>query len=56
MSAKWGVNVKEVKCPSCGTVQPRVRKPKNMRQFLSGGNTCAECGIEMDKYGVKVEK
>lgn len=56
MSSKWGVNLKKVKCPECGEVQPRVRKPKNLRQALWGGWTCANCDTEMDKYGVKIEK
>lgn len=36
-------------CPNCRTPLPRVRRPKNMRQFLWGGWTCAKCGAELDR-------
>jgi RNase P subunit RPR2 len=45
------VNLKKTLCPECGTIQPRVRKPKNFRQALWGGNTCENCGCEMDRFG-----
>jgi len=50
------VNIKKVHCPDCGKEQPKVRKPKNLRQAMWGGNTCTECGCEMDRFGKKVEK
>ena len=54
--SKLGINLKEVKCPNCGAVQPKVRTPKNFSQFLWGGNTCANCGTEMDKFGKEIKK
>lgn len=38
-------------CPSCGAALPAVRAPKNLRQALWGGWTCAKCGVELDKWG-----
>ncbi|MBL8922908.1 MAG: hypothetical protein JNJ54_28930 [Myxococcaceae bacterium] len=38
-------------CPKCGTPLPAVRVPKNFRQALWGGWTCAKCGVELDKWG-----
>ena len=55
LRSKLGVNLKEVKCPECGTVQPKVRRPKNLRQAMWGGWTCPTCGCEMDKWGNKIE-
>jgi hypothetical protein len=49
------VNLKKTNCPDCGAEQPKVRKPKNLRQILWGGNTCQECGCEMDRFGEKIE-
>ena len=49
-----GINLKRVYCPKCGLKQPIIRKPKNERQALYGGNTCKNCGTEMDKYGQKI--
>ena len=40
------VNLKKVNCPDCGAEQPKIRKPKNLRQVLWGGNTCENCGCE----------
>ena len=50
------VNLNKVHCPDCGKEQSKVRKPKNWRQAMWGGNTCAECGCEMDRFGNKIEK
>jgi hypothetical protein len=50
------VNLKKTRCPACGVEQPKIRKPKNLRQVLWGGNTCENCGCEMDRFGNKVEK
>lgn len=38
-------------CPRCRAALPAVRAPKNLRQALWGGWTCAGCGIELDKWG-----
>lgn len=51
----FGINVKIINCPDCDEPQPRVRKPKNMREAMWGGNTCAKCGCEMDKWGKKIQ-
>lgn len=48
---KYGLNFKRVYCPICGTKQPMIRAPKNQNQILYGGNTCANCQAELDKYG-----
>jgi hypothetical protein len=48
---KWGINLDPIRCPSCGVAQPRVRKPTSLRQAMWGGQTCAVCGTEMDKWG-----
>jgi hypothetical protein len=47
---KFGINLTEVACPECSAIQPKIRKPNNLRQTLCGGGTCI-CGCEMDKYG-----
>lgn len=51
----WGLNFKPGACRQCGTPMPMVRKPANWRQALWGGWTCAECGLEVDKWGKPVE-
>ena len=38
-------------CPSCGTKLPTIRMPKNSRQWAWGGQTCSNCGAEMDWRG-----
>jgi hypothetical protein len=48
---RWGVNVRQIVCPKCGSVFPRVRKPANLRQAMWGGSVCASCGTEVDKWG-----
>ena len=53
-SGKMGINTKTVTCPRCGLKAPMVRKPKNIRQALWGGWTCAQCKCEFDKYGSEV--
>ena len=50
---KFGINFTELTCPECDSIQPKVRKPKNLKQILWGGNTCT-CGCEMDKYGNRI--
>ncbi len=37
-------------CPKCAAPLPAVRVPKNFRQMMFGGWTCA-CGVELDKWG-----
>jgi len=49
--SKWGINLKRVYCPVCGTKQPIVRWPANMQQMLWGGTTCPKCHANLDKYG-----
>jgi hypothetical protein len=51
---RWGINLQPVRCPECGEAAPTVRRPKNWRQALWGGCTCAECGTEYDKWGQAV--
>jgi len=51
---KWGINLGEVSCPRCNKVFPKVRRPQSHRQAFWGGGTCANCGIEVDKWGREV--
>ena len=51
----WGINLKPGPCRQCGTPMPMIRKPANWRQAMWGGWTCAECGLELDKWGQPVE-
>jgi DNA-directed RNA polymerase subunit RPC12/RpoP len=53
---KWGMNLSDIKCPKCGTPAPSSRIPKNFRQFMWGGWTCATCGEEFDKWLRPIEK
>jgi hypothetical protein len=48
---KWGINLRPVSCPNCGTPVPRTRTPNSSRQALWGGYACPKCGCEMDKWG-----
>ena len=43
------------KCPNCGELFPRFRKPANRSQALWGGSTCAKCGCEVDWRGRKIK-
>ena len=52
--SKWAINIKQTYCPECGTALPKVRTPKNMRQFLWGGWTCEACGTEVGKLGQRL--
>ena len=54
--SKFGINLKRVYCPKCNLKQPIIRKPANERQLLYGGYTCENCKIEMDKYGIEINK
>jgi hypothetical protein len=50
------LKTKKIHCPKCDQVQPKVRKPKNIRQVLWGGNTCSNCGCEMNRFGREITK
>ena len=43
-------------CPKCAAPLPVVRVPKNFRQMMFGGWTCAACGVELDKWGRQLPK
>jgi len=49
--SKFGINLKRVYCPICGTKQPFIRFPTNLNQMLYGGTTCPKCHANLDKYG-----
>lgn len=51
---RWGINLRRLTCPNCGTQMPRVRVPKSARETLWGGVTCPSCGCKMDKWGRKI--
>lgn len=38
-------------CPRCSAHVPMLRSPRTLRQALSGGWTCEDCGTEMDRRG-----
>lgn len=48
---KYGVNLDDVTCPSCGSSLPTVRRPANIHQALWGGWTCPNCEAEINKWG-----
>lgn len=50
----WGINIKPVSCPNCGTSLPPIRNPQNVRQALWGGWTCPACKADVDKWGREV--
>jgi len=43
------------KCPDCGELFPRFRKPANRQQALWGGGTCPKCGCKVDRRGRKIQ-
>ena len=47
-TGRMGINTKTVHCPECGLKAPMVRKPRNLKQALWGGWTCAECGCDFE--------
>jgi hypothetical protein len=51
---RWGINTSPPICRQCDTLAPVLRKPANLNQMLWGGWTCAECGLELDKWGEPV--
>jgi hypothetical protein len=42
------------RCPDCGRVLPKLRKPSNRREALHGGWTCPSCGCVVDRRGQKI--
>jgi hypothetical protein len=48
---RWGINLRPVSCPDCGTQIGQVRAPKSGNQAMWGGHTCPFCKCEMDKWG-----
>ena len=49
--SRWGLNLNlKHKCPNCDANLPAIRRPKNRRQYLWGGWTCEQCGMEFDKW------
>lgn len=53
-TGKLGINIDEIHCSQCDEVQPKVRKPANLRQILWGGWTCEKCVTEMDECGARI--
>ena len=47
----FGINVFEVVCPICDTVQPRFRIPESPEQARWGGSRCPNCSTSLDKWG-----
>jgi predicted RNA-binding Zn-ribbon protein involved in translation (DUF1610 family) len=48
---RWGINTAtQIKCPRCGNMHGQIRTPRNLRQFLWGGYTCNQCGLQVDKW------
>ncbi len=52
---RWGIPLKKSVCPRCGKPPPTIRMPKNARMALWGGWVCADCNLELDKWGVPVD-
>ena len=50
-----GSSLSSPKCPTCGTLQPPIRRPTSLRQLLFGGWSCSECGTEIDRRGCAIE-
>jgi hypothetical protein len=40
-----------MKCPNCQAPLPAVRIPKSWKEMWSGGWTCEECGVALDRTG-----
>jgi DNA-directed RNA polymerase subunit RPC12/RpoP len=53
---RWGVNLRRVECPNCGTVMGRVRVPTSGEQAMWGGYTCPTCKAELDKWGRRISR
>ena len=41
-------------CQQCGSGLPGFRKPASLKQMLSGGWICPNCGTEVDRRGYPV--
>jgi hypothetical protein len=39
------------KCQVCGSHLSAGIVPKSLRQYLSGGRTCGDCGFDLDRWG-----
>src|SRR4051794_2381428 len=55
-NGKWGINLNPVFCPGCGEPAPILRTPLNRRQAMWGGQICAKCGTQFDKWGHPLPK
>jgi hypothetical protein len=53
---RWGVNLRRVECPECGTVMGLVRVPTSGGQAMWGGYTCPTCKCELDKWGRRIAR
>lgn len=53
---RWGINLRRVECPNCGTVMGRVRVPTSGEQAMWGGYTCPTCKSELDKWGRRITR
>jgi hypothetical protein len=51
---KWGINLRRVSSPNCGTEIGRVRMPNSGRQAMWGGHICPNCLCETDKWGRRI--
>jgi hypothetical protein len=52
---KMGINLNDVNCPGCDLELPYFRIPKSFSQVMFGGNTCPNCGCEVDKWGKRIK-
>jgi len=54
---RWGINAAtQIECPGCHRMHGQFRTPRNWRQTLWGGFTCAHCGTEVDKWNRPISK
>ncbi len=42
-------------CPRCAAELPQYRRPTSLKQALSGGWTCPNCGCEIDRQGHTID-
>jgi len=49
--AVWVLLRPAIKCPECGKLLPKFRKPKTKEQALWGGGICPNCGTKIDRKG-----
>jgi hypothetical protein len=52
--SKWGINLRRVHCPRCGTPLPMIRRPASPQEAMWGGWTCPKCGCKVDKWGREI--